>query len=252
MSVDARIRIVEMDRPWSWLAAGWRDFTRAPVISLLYGGAFALAGYLLTFTLYAADMLSLLLPLAAGFMLVGPVAAVGLYDVSRRLERGQPVTLGAVIGSLFSHIGTVSAMGLILMLFLLAWVRIAMLLFAVFFGDRPARLDDFVGAVFLAPESLPFVVTGAVIGAILAAVVFAISVIALPMLLDRDVGVPTAVAASVAAVNRNRPAMLLWAALIVIFSATGIATFYVGLVVSLPLIGYASWHAYRDLVRNGE
>lgn len=248
MSVDVTIRIVELDRPWSWLAAGWRDFMRAPVVSMAYGGTFVLAGYLLTYLLYATDLLPLLLPLTAGFMLIGPVAAVGLYDVSRRLEQGSPVTLGTVIGSFFSHIGTVSTMGLILMLFLLAWIRIAMLIFAVFFGDRPAQLDDFIGTVFLAPESLPFVVTGTAIGAILAGVVFAISVIALPMLLDRDVGVSAAVATSVTAVNRNRPAMLLWAALIAIFSAAGIATFYLGLVVCLPLIGYASWHAYRDLI----
>lgn len=243
-----QIRSVEVDRPWVWLEAGWRDLVRAPVVSVAYGGFFAVVGFLLTYGLYAYDMLSLSLPLAAGFMLVGPVAAVGLYEVSRRLEQGNPVSLRIAARDIASHIGTVSAMGLVLMLFLLAWIRLALLVFAIFFGERPTNLQDFVGTVFFAPESLPFVVTGIAIGAVLAAVVFTISVVSLPMLLERDVGVPVAIATSFAAVSRNIRAMALWAALIVVFTAAGLVTFYVGLVVCLPLIGYASWHAYRDVV----
>ena len=140
-------------------------------------------------------------------------------------------------------------MGLVLMLFLLAWVRIAMLIFALFFGNRPTSTTNFIETVFFAPESLPFVITGTLVGAVLAVAVFTISVISLPMLLDRDVGVPAAVATSFRAVNRNPKAMALWAALIGGFMAFGVATLFVGLTVCLPLIGYASWHAYRDLVR---
>jgi len=247
-----RIRRVDVDRPWAWMAAGWRDFLAAPGVSLAYGAAFSFAGFLLTWGLHAADKLPLILPLAAGFMLIGPVAAVGLYDVSRRLERGETVTLASALRVLPAHIGRVSAMALLLMLVLLAWVRIALLIFAIFFGDSSVRLESFVETVFFAPASLPFVVTGTAIGAVLATIVFTISVVALPMLLDRDVGVPAAIANSFAAVDRNRPAMALWAALIVIFTAAGLATLYVGLVVCLPLIGYASWHAYRDVIDGGD
>ncbi len=246
------IRVVEMDRPWFWLAAGWRDFMRAPVVSIVYGLVFSLAGYLLTYWLYATDKLYLVLPLAAGFTLVGPVAAVGLYDVSRRLETGRPVGLGHAAASFISHAGTVAAMGLVLMLFLLAWIRIALLVFALFFGEQPATVDGFIETVFFAPESLPFVVTGTAIGAVLAATVFAISAISLPMLLDRDVGLPMAIGASLRVVKTNFQAMALWAALIAGFTALGIATLYVGLVVCLPLIGYASWHAYRDMIELGD
>jgi len=242
------IRSVEIDRPWFWLEAGWRDFLRAPGVSIAYGGVFSLVGYLLTYGLYAGDMLSLAMPLAAGFTLVGPLAAVGLYQVSRRLEQGNPVSIRIALRDIAAHIGTVSAMGLVLLLFLLAWIRLALLIFAIFFGGRPANLQDFVGTVFFAPESLPFVVTGIAIGAVLAGVVFTISVVSLPMLLDRDVGVAVAIATSVAAVTRNIRAMALWAALIVVFTAAGLATLYIGLVICLPLIGYASWHAYRDVV----
>lgn len=242
------IRSVEIDRPWSWLEAGWRDFVRAPGVSVAYGGFFTVMGYLLTYGLYAGDMLSLAMPLAAGFTLVGPLAAVGLYQVSRRLEKGNPVSIRIALRDITAHIGTVSAMGLVLLLFLLAWIRLALLIFAIFFGGRPTNLQDFVGNVFFAPESLPFVVTGVAIGAILAGVVFTISVVSLPMLLDRDVGVATAIATSFAAVTRNIRPMVLWATLIVVFTAAGLATLYIGLVICLPLIGYASWHAYRDVV----
>lgn len=246
--VNSAIRSVEIDRPWAWLAAGWRDFTRAPAVSIAYGGFFSVVGYLLTYGLYSVDMLPLVLPLAAGFTLIGPLAAVGLYEVSRRLEQGHPVSLRIALRDIGAHIGAVSTMGLVLLLFLLAWIRLALLIFAVFFGDKPTNLQDFVGTVFFAPQSLPFVVTGVLVGAVLAATVFAISVVSLPMLLDRDVGVPEAITTSVAAAANNIPAMALWAALIVIFTAAGIATLFVGLVVCLPLIGYASWHAYRDVV----
>lgn len=242
------IRMVELDRPWLWLAAGWRDFTRAPAVSLAYGFMFSVAGYVVIYGLYAVDMFYLILPMAAGFTLIGPVAAVGLYDVSRRLETGQPVTFGGALRAFLSRAGTVSTMGLVLMLFLLAWIRVAMLIFALFFGDKAIPNTNFIEAVFFAPESLPFVVTGTLVGALLSTAVFTISAISLPMLLDRNVGVPHAVAASIRTVNKNPQAMALWAALIAGFTAFGLATLFVGLAVCLPLVGHASWHAYRDLV----
>lgn len=246
------IRTVELDRPWTWLAAGWHDLTRAPRVSLCYGLMFAVAGYVVIYGLYATDMLYLILPMAAGFTLVGPVAAVGLYDVSRRLEANQPVTLGTTIRSFLSRPGTISAMGLVLSLFLLAWIRIAMLIFALFFSETLIPGDRFIETVFFAPQSLPFVVVGTLVGAVLAIAVFTISAISLPMLLDRNVGVPLAVATSFRAVNKNPQAMALWAALIAGLTAFGIATLFVGLVVCLPLVGHASWHAYRDLVDRSE
>jgi uncharacterized membrane protein len=139
-------------------------------------------------------------------------------------------------------------MGLVLMLFLLAWIRVALLIFALFFGSQQVRGTNFIETIFFTPESLPFVITGTLVGAVLAVAVFTISAISLPTLLDRDVGVPAAVTASFRAVNRNPKAMALWAALIAGFIAFGVATLFVGLAVCLPLVGYASWHAYRDLV----
>jgi uncharacterized membrane protein len=243
-----KVRLVEIDRPWAWLAAGWRDFTSVPGPSVLYGALFSAVGCALTYWLYSAGAFYLILPAIAGFMLVGPAAAVGLYDVSRRLESGQPVVLGAVFPAILSRADTFAAMGLVLMLFFLAWMEIALLIFAFFFSDRSIGADNFIERVFFAPESLPFLVTGTVAGGILSAVVFAISTISLPLLLDRDVGVPTAVVTSLRAVYRNRKALSLWAMIIAVLISIGIATLFLGLVLTLPLVGYATWHAYRDLV----
>ncbi|MDH3228971.1 MAG: DUF2189 domain-containing protein [Alphaproteobacteria bacterium] len=242
------VRTVEIDRPWIWLAAGWRDFVRVPALSLTYGVVFSAVGCALTYWFYTVGALYLILPATAGFALLGPAAAVGLYDVSRRLESGQPVALGASLRAVLSRADTFAAMGLVLMLFFLAWMEIALLIFAFFFSDRAISADNFVEAVFFAPESLPFLVAGTVAGGILAAGVFAISTISLPLLLDRDVGVPTAVTTSLRAVYRNRKALALWAMIIAVFMSIGVATLFLGLVLTLPLVGYATWHAYRDLV----
>lgn len=243
-----RIREIDMERPWIWLAAGWGDIRRAPAVSLSYGLIFSVVGFAVSYWLYSKNILYLIMPLAAGFGLVGPAAAVGLYDISRRLEVGRPVSLGGLIPAILSRSETLAAMGLVLMLFLMAWMEIALLIFAFFFGQKPVSAQNFVEQVFFSPESLPFVVVGTLAGAILAAAVFTISAVSLPMMLDRNISVPTAVSTSLRVVNENRKAMALWAMLIVVFTSFGIATLFAGLVVTLPLIGHATWHAYRDLV----
>ena len=141
-------------------------------------------------------------------------------------------------------------MGLGLMLFLLAWIRLATLIFALFFSSNPPRPEAalFIVDVFLSVESLPFLVVGILVGGILAALVFAFSVISIPLLLDREVNIFTAVSTSVAAVQKNFWTMALWAWLIVIFVGVGLATAYVGLFITVPLIGLATWHACRDSV----
>jgi uncharacterized membrane protein len=216
-----RLRTIDVDRPWAWLAAGWRDFVRVPGLSLGYGIVFSAVGYALAYWLHVAGAPYLILPATAGFALIGPAAAVGLYDVSRRLESGRPVTFGKIVSAILSRADTFAAMGLVLMLFFLAWMEIALLIFAFFFSDRPIIAENFFERVFFAADSLPFLVTGTIAGGFLATVVFAISTISLPMLLDRDVGVPTAVATSLRAVYRNRGALALWAMIIAVFMSVG-------------------------------
>jgi len=246
--MDLRIRVVPVDRPWLWLAAGWRDFVRAPGVCLAYGLGLVAISFALSTGLILANLGYLVLPLAAGFMLIAPVLAVGLYEISRRLEHGRPASLGAALLAWRRNALQIALAGLVLMLLHLVWVRIAMLLFALFFQDVQPSLSGLADALLMSRAGLPFLAVGTLAGAVLATIVFAISAVSIPMLLDRDVGVATAIAASVAVVRTNLRPMALWAALIVVFTALGLATLYIGLAVALPLIGLATWHAYRDMV----
>jgi uncharacterized membrane protein len=244
----ARIRSVEIDRPWTWLARGWNDLLAAPRVSLAYGGAIAAASVALWATLVAFGSIYLLLPLAAGFFLVAPLIAVGLYETSRRLAAREPVSLRHALGAARRNGTQIALLGLALMLLHLVWVRIATLLFALFFDRAHPTWGSIIDTVFFSPVSLPFLATGSVVGFGLAVVAFAIGALSIPMLIDRDVNVFAAMVASVSAVRANWRPMALWAALIVVFTAVGMATFFVGLAIALPLIGHATWHAYRDLI----
>ena len=239
---------VPLDRPWTWLAKGFSDLRKAPVVSLGYGLIFVLAGYLLTLGLWSLGWLYLTLPLAAGFLIVGPLFAVGLYEVSRRLQAGKPVTFADTFAAWKRNGGQIGLMGVALLLLMFAWLRLAALIFMLFFGLEPPALEQLVQQTVLSPDALPFLVTGTVVGAALAAFAFAISVISIPLLLDRpDANVVTAITTSIDAVKTNPGPMLFWAVLIVLFVGAGLATLLLGLIVTLPLIGHASWHAYRDL-----
>ena len=241
-----RINRVELDRPWAWLAAGWRDLTRAPALGLTYGVAFAVVGGAITFGLWWLDMLYF-------FLIVGPILATGLYDVSRRLAAGRPPSLGAALTAFQANWTQIAFMGVVLLLFFFAWIRIAVMIFFLFFGLRPPSPTDFLGQVFLSPESVPFLAVGFGVGAVLAGLAFCLGAVSIPLLLDRPhAHVVTAIATSFKAVLDNPATMAFWAALIVLFIGGGLVTFFVGLVVTLPLIGHATWHAYRDLVTYGD
>ncbi|MGH1483644.1 MAG: DUF2189 domain-containing protein [Geminicoccales bacterium] len=239
---------VPLDRPWSWLAKGFADFRRAPMISLTYGLVFTAAGYLLIGSLWALGWLYLTLPLAAGFMIVGPLFAVGLYEVSRRLQQGEPLSFSSTLVAWKRNGSQIGLMGMALLLFMFAWLRLAALIFMLFFGLEPPSLDQLVQQTLLSPDALPFLIIGGLVGAVLALISFSISVISIPLLLDRpEANVFTAIITSIQAVKTSPAALLLWGALIVLFVGAGIATFLLGLIFTLPLIGYASWHAYQDL-----
>jgi uncharacterized membrane protein len=243
------IRKIELDRPWQWLLKGWQDLRNAPAISLTYGVLAAVTGYVLTLGLYVMDMLYLVLPMTAGFLIVGPILTVGLYEVSRRAERGERTTLVEALQAFRRNGSQIALVGMALLLLMFAWARIAALIFFLYFGLQPPSFENLIVTTFLEADALPFLAIGTVVGGILALLAFSISVVSIPLLLDReDANVMDAIATSFRTVQANFGPMLFWAVLIAGFTAAGLATFFLGLILTLPLIGHASWHAYRDLV----
>jgi len=253
-SFDVRvpdIRRVGLDRPWEWLAAGWRDLLRAPAISMSFGLILAVAGALLSVGLWLADLVYLVLPFAAGFMIVGPFMGLAFYEVSRRHAAGEPISFSSVALAITRNPRHFGVMGFILLLILLTWIRIGAMIFMLYWGMDPPPLHDLIVHTFLRPESLPFLAFGTAVGAVFAGLTFAVTAVSIPMMLDRKVDVLTAIVTSVRVVRHNPVVMLFWAVLIVVFTGVGIATLFLGLIVVLPLIGHASWHAYQDLVLAG-
>jgi uncharacterized membrane protein len=177
---------------------------------------------------------------------------VGLYEVSRRRELGQAPALRGSIRAAYEATGRLALFSLLLLIIYLAWVRIAFLLFMLFFGTSafPA-VAEFVPALLFTPHGLGLLVTGTAVGAALAALTFAISAVSVPLLFDRSPDPITASAISIRAVFLNRKAMSLWAALIAAAAVVGFVTLFLGLIVTFPLIGHATWHAYRDVLNGG-
>lgn len=241
------VREVGIDRPLLWLRAGWEDMRENLGASLSYGVILAALGYLLLS--YAAELPYLFTAAVSGFFLIGPVAAAGLYEISRQHEQGHPVSFFGSLRGLRGHADGLAYFGAFLAIALIGWERISAVLFALFYDGNVADLSNFFRSVFLSGEHLPFVAAYLVVGAILATVVFALSVTAVPMLMDRKVDIVTAAMASLRAVAVNPAAMALWAAIIVGLVAVGFATMMVGMVILLPLLGHATWHAYRELMR---
>lgn len=243
------IRKIELDRPWQWLVRGWQDLRRNPAVGLTYGVLAAVTGYVLTLGLLWADMLYLILPLTAGFLIVGPILTVGLYEVSRRAELGERTTIMEALDAFRRNGSQIALMGVVLMLLMFAWARMAAIIFFLYFGLEPPSFEDLFASTFLEPGSLPFLLLGTVVGGAMAMLAFSLSVVSIPLLLDRpQANVIDAVATSFRTVQTNFIPMAFWAVLIAGFTAGGLVTLYLGLIITLPLIGHATWHAYRDLV----
>lgn len=244
-----QIRRVPIDRPWVWLAAGWNDLWAAPASGLVWGAGAVAAGWASIALLLWFEQPWLVLPLSAGFFFVGPFMAVGLYETSRRLGAGLPVDGRATLGAWRRNPDQIALMGVVLLLLHLAWMRIAQLLFALFQGSGVPSWDRFTDVLWHSARSLPFLAAGVAIGAVLAALAFVIGAFSLPFLLDRrHSNVFEAIATSVAAVRLNPRPMLLWAGLIVMLVAMAMVPGLLGLVVVLPVVAHATWHAYRDVV----
>jgi uncharacterized membrane protein len=229
--------------PLAWLSAGWRDLWDRPGLSLAYGLGIALISYGLLYAMYAFDWMQILFPALAGFLVVGPLLATGLYEKSRRLASREKLTLGAM---LFPHGGMhLFFVGAVLMTLMLIWVRAAVLLYALFFGWRPfPGFENITAMLFTTSPGLLMLVVGTAVGGLFAAFSFAIGAFSIPMMLDRKVDAFTAMGLSLSYVTNNMPATLVWAVIVVGLTLVSIATGLLGLILIFPLLGHATWHAY--------
>ena len=249
VSPEISVRRVPFDQPWEWLGAGWRDMWTYPGTSLMYGLTFAIGAALMAIGVTQAGAQSIILALFGGFLLIGPLVAVGLYDVSRRIEAGEPVSLAAALKKSFQPAGQLGFMGVILFLIFMVWMQVAFLLFMLFTGGREfPPPSEFVHILFFTEHGLGLLFVGTAVGALLAFFTFSVSVVSVPLLMVKDVDVATAISTSFHAVRRNPRPMILWAALIAGFVMIGILTMCAGLIFVFPLMGHATWHAFKDLV----
>jgi uncharacterized membrane protein len=231
-------------------AAGLRDFQAAPLYGLFFGAVYAAGGNLVVLCAYWLGMSYLSYPLAAGFALVGPFVAVGTYEVSRRRETGEPLSWSAVLGAIFAQgKRELGWMAFVTLFIFVVWMYQVRLLLALFLGFRTfTSLQEFLAVVATTPEGNLFLLIGNVVGAAMAMVLFSLSVVSFPLLLDRDVDFITAMITSVRAVVTSPIPMIGWAIAIVALSIMSMMPAFLGLLVVLPVLGHTTWHLYRRIV----
>lgn len=246
---DYEIRAVPHDRPLQWLKLGWRDFIDRPGLGILYGAIVAVAGFLLIYELRVQGMFYLVPAFTAGFLLIAPLFAIGLMaDARLRYSLGK-VNAEETGKTVRQNLVSIGNMGLILMLIFLNWLMLSNLLFG---GVSQAVLPtwgDVRPLSALWSESFTFFAVYIGIGVLLAACVFRLSAMSVPMLIDQKVDVFNAIFASWKAVGENAGTMTLWALLIALLCAIGFITLFIGFVVVIPVLGYASWHAYQEILQ---
>ncbi len=245
-----RVRAVTPDDIRAALAAGIDDFRRAPLYGFLFGGFYMLGGLLVLGSVTRLGMPWFAYPLAAGFALIGPFVAVGLYEVSRRLAAKEPLSLGGVFGVVLAQRGReLSWMAFATLFVFLIWMYQIRLLLALFLGLTPAAsFAGFVTVIFTTPEGLLFLAIGHLVGAALSLLVFSITVVSVPLLLDRDVDFITAMITSVKAVATSPVPMIGWGLIVAASLLVASLPMFVGLLVVLPVLGHTTWHLYLRAV----
>ena len=242
-----RVREIGTGQVWGWLTAGWHDLLAAGWVSLAYGALFVAIGFFITGGLVWLGMPYLITPMIGGFLLVGPLLALGLYHISAELAHGRRPGFWRALTAWRTNTFHILTAGLILMLTMMIWARLSIVLFALFFPYQSMSLESFLVQIGTF-QGVVFTLFMLSLGFLFAAAAFVTNVVTLPLMLDEKTDVFAAALISVIAVVKNPRPMALWAALIVGVVGLGIATAFLGLMVALPLVGHASWHAYREVV----
>lgn len=233
------------------LAAGWRDFMAFPAYGLFFSAIFVMAGWYIWYILYTRSAVVWLIPTVAGFPLLAPFVAVGLYEVSRRREAGLPIGWGAVLGAVRGRGDEqIIMVGGLVFLGFTFWISVAHGIFAIFMAESGVGAES-LDALRTA-AGLAMLAVGSVVGAVIALTFYAITVISLPLLVDRDVDFLTAIIVSLATVRSNAPVLIGWAVLIGAVLLAGMMPLFLGLLAVLPWLGHATWHLYRRAVPRGD
>jgi uncharacterized membrane protein len=231
---------------FQWLALGWRDFCTVPGPSIAYGFLVFLLSAVIVGGLFRFELDYILFPALAGFMVVGPILAVGPYAKSRLLAAGQPVSLARMIFVRPASGAQIMFTGVLLCLLMLVWMRAAVIIYALFFGLVPfPGIDRVAPMLFGTPTGWAMLAVGTVVGALFASFSFAISAFSIPMQLEQRTDALTAMGSSLALVGHNLAALLTWAAIMLGLVLLSIATGLLGLIVVFPVLGHGTWHAYR-------
>ena len=229
---------LKMDAPFRWLKLAWADIKSAPKQSLTYGAVLVGLCYCVSLMVWLYGGLGLLASLLSGFLFLGPVLAIGLYSISCQIQAGMTPQLGYCLREGKRHLGNELIFAVILSVIFLVWARAASMTHILFPEQSNADWSQFI----------PFFAVGTFEGAIFSAIIFCFSAFSLPMIMDRKVDVVTAIVTSINAVLRNRRVTLLWAFIIVLIVAIGFATAFIGFIVLMPLVGHATWHAYKETI----
>lgn len=247
------IRTIDVADLKDALAKGIEDFKEMPTHAVFLVAIYPVLGLLIGMGTLGGRLTPLLFPLAAGFALVGPIAAIGLYELSRRREQGLPLSWKHAFDVLRSHsIVSIAELALVLAAIFLGWLVIAQAIYMATLGGEvdvvPASIVEFARQVLTTPAGWAMIIVGNVVGFCFAVVVLAISVVSFPLLIDKDVGLPTAIQTSIKAVMANPRTMAIWGLIVAASLLIGSIPLFVGLAVVMPVLGHATWHLYRKVV----
>ncbi len=238
------IQILHLGDIGAVLRAGLADFRRAPQFGLFFSAVYVLGGFFMLWL--GAGHVSWTLATSLGFPLLAPFAAAGLYEVSRRMEKGQPLEWGGVLGIVWAErTRQLPWLGAIIVIYFLFWTFLAHMLFALFMGLSTMTNVSESWDVFFTVNGLMMIGVELVVGAVLAFLLFSLTVVSLPLVLDREVDFVTAMLVSMQTVRANLLVMLVWAVLIAVLTLLALLPWFLGLMIVLPVLGHATWHLYR-------
>ena len=228
---------------------GVKDFTRSSKYGVFFGGFYAVGGALIVWLAVYTGYWYLAYPLIMGFALLAPFGAVGMYEISRRLEAGEHLSWAVVLGAVWSRTGQdLGWLALVSLFTFMIWMDIAVFIYLIFYGNGLSSFAGIFTSVFTTPYGLLFLLVGNGVGALIALFVFSFTAVSPPLVVDRDIDVVTALATSVRAVIANPLTMLAWMVVIGMDLAVSFVTFHVALIVLFPILGHTTWHLYRKLI----